>query len=394
MTEIIIFYIFAANIFSMTNISRATENLFYKKLKPNKVLVLLGARRVGKSYLIKKIRDQYKEKVLYLNGDDLDSHALLEKRNIENYKQILAGVTLLIIDEAQEIPEIGKKLKLMIDEIIGLKIIITGSSAFDINNRIGEPLVGRMTILNLYPISQHELLKHETFLETRSRLEERLIYGSYPELLSLKSHDDKIEYIRNLIHSYLLKDILAYEGIKKSDKIIALLQKLAFRVGSEISVDSLGRELQISKNTVDKYLDLFSKVFIVFSVSGFSRNRDNEITKMKKWYFMDNGIRNGLILNYSPLSLRTDVGALWENYLQAERVKYLSHIEYFPHQYFWRTHSKQEVDRIEIYNDKISAFEYKWQEVKVKIPPQFLNAYPEASFEVINTENYLKFISD
>ena len=376
----------------MLSISRAAEDILYKKLKPNKALVLLGARRVGKSHLIKKIKEKFKGNILYLNGDDLDSHALLEKRNIENYKQVLGGIQLLIIDEAQEIPDIGKKLKLIIDEIIGIKIIITGSSAFDINNRIGEPLVGRLTIINLYPISQFELSKHENILETKSRLEERLIYGSYPELLSLKSHEEKIEYIRNLIHTYLLKDVLAYEGIKKSDKIIALLQKLAFRVGQEISVESLGRELQISKNTVDKYLDLFSKVFIVYSTSGFSRNRDNEITKMKKWYFMDNGIRNGLIVNFSPLSLRTDVGALWENYLQAERVKILSHKEFFPQMYFWRTHSKQEIDHIEIYNDDISAFEYKWQDVKAKIPPQFEKSYPNAKFEVINKDNYLNYI--
>jgi predicted AAA+ superfamily ATPase len=190
----------------------------------------------------------------------------------------------------------------------------------------------------------------------------------------------------------LLRDILAFEGIKKRDKIIALLQMIAYRTGSEISLESIGRELQISKNTVEKYLDLFSKVFIIYSVSGFSRNRDNEITKMKKWYFVDNGIRNAIINSFNPLNMREDKGSLWENYLNSERIKMLHYKEIQVLDYFWRTHTKQEIDRIEVANEKIAAFEYKWGNSKVKIPTEFAKSYPNAMFEVINQDNYLDYI--
>ena len=231
---------------------RSLEDTIYRKLAPNKVLILLGTRRVGKSYLLKKIRENINLSYLYLNGEDIQTHAVLDVRSAENYKSLLGGRSLLIIDEAQDIPDIGKKLKLMVDEIENLRIIITGSSSFDINNKAGEPLVGRMTVLNMFPMAQSELSVHENIFETKSRLEDRLIYGSYPELLSLQGQNEKREYLRDIIHAYLLKDILAYEGIKRSDKILALLQKISFRVGSEISLEAFGRELQISKNSVER----------------------------------------------------------------------------------------------------------------------------------------------
>lgn len=281
----------------------------------------------------------------------------------------------------------------MIDTIDGLKIIASGSSAFELNNQIGEPLVGRMYSFELFPLSQMEFSMIENFAETKGKLEERLIFGGYPELLHLENMQQKQDYLKELVHSYLLKDILTFEGIKKRDTILALLQKLAFRTGSEISLEALGKELQISKNTVEKYLDLFKKVFIVYDVKGFSRNRDNEITKMKKWYFVDNGIRNALISNFNPLNLREDVGRLWENYLQAERLKKIHYTQMNVDSYFWRTHTQQEIDRIETKNDKINAFEYKWKSGKTKIPSQFSSAYPNADFSVIDKENYLDFIT-
>ena len=374
-------------------IKRYIEQQLIDQIRPNKVIILMGARRVGKTELLKSIREKIKEKIFFLNGDDIVTHNLLEVQSTINYQAMLGDINFLMIDEAQEIPLIGKKLKLMVDTIPGLKVIVSGSSAFEINNQIGEPLVGRMNILNLFPLAQLEFSQVEDIVATRGQLEERLIFGGYPELLHLNNRNEKINYLKTLVHAYLLKDILAFEGIKKRDKIIALLQKLAYRTGSEISLENLGKEIQISKNTVEKYLDLFTKVFICYNVPGFSKNRDNEITKMKKWYLMDNGIRNALINDFNPLNARNDVGSLWENYLNGERIKKIQYQKMDVMQYFWRTHSKQEIDRIEQHNNEISAFEYKWGKDAVKTPSEFVDAYPTASFNIINRENYLDFIA-
>jgi len=373
-------------------IKRILDDTLRKALKPNKVLVLLGPRRVGKTELLKKFASESNEQVLFLNGDDIQTHNFLEQRSSENYKRLLGDIRFLIIDEAQEIEDIGHKLKLMVDTIDGLKVLISGSSAFEINNQVGEPLVGRMTVLKLYPLAQLEFQQYENLIETRGRLEDRLIYGGYPELIHLGSNQEKEKYLKDIVYAYLLKDILAFEGIKKRDKILALLQIMAYRIGSEISLEGIGNELQISKNTVEKYLDLFSKVFIIYPVSGFSRNADNEITKKKKWYFLDNGIRNSLINHFNPLNMREDAGKLWENYLNIERIKKLDYQDYFVSDYFWRTTTRQEIDRIEERNAKIEAFEYKWGNKGLTTPTQIVKNYPEAKFTVINQDNYLDYI--
>ena len=373
-------------------IYRITLDIILKKIQPNKVIILLGARRVGKTKLIEKLIEETNEKHLFLNGDDVETHNLLAVQSTANFKRLLGDTEFLIIDEAQEIPNIGKKLKLMVDTIPDLKVLVTGSSAFEINNQLGEPLVGRMKTINLYPISQIEYSKTENFLQTKNNLEERLIFGGYPELSKIINREDKINYLKEIVNTQLLRDIFAFEGIKKRDKIIALLQMIAFRTGSELSLESVGRNLQISKNTVEKYLDLFSKVFIIYSVSGFSKNRDNEITKMKKWYFVDNGIRNAIINSFNSLNMREDVGKLWENYLNSERIKKMSYQENHVFDYFWRTHTKQEIDRIEIKNENIQAFEYKYGKTKFKVPTEFSKSYPEATFEIINQDNYLDYI--
>ena len=373
-------------------IYRITLDIILKKIQPNKVIILLGARRVGKTKLIEKLIEETNEKHLFLNGDDVETHNLLAVQSTANFKRLLGDTKFLIIDEAQEIPNIGKKLKLMVDTIPDLKVLVTGSSAFEINNQLGEPLVGRMKTINLYPISQIEYSKTENFLQTKNNLEERLIFGGYPELSKIINREDKINYLKEIVNTQLLRHIFAFEGIKKRDKIIALLQMIAFRTGSELSLDSVGRGLQISKNTVEKYLDLFSKVFIIYSVSGFSKNRDNEITKMKKWYFVDNGIRNAIINSFNSLNMREDVGKLWENYLNSERIKKMSYQENHVFNYFWRTHTKQEIDRIEIKNENIQAFEYKYGKTKFKVPTEFSKSYPEATFEIINQDNYLDYI--
>jgi uncharacterized protein len=375
-------------------IERYYETAIFKYLKPNKVLVLLGARRVGKTKLIEKVISQTQEKIIYLNGDDIETHNVLEIQSTANFKRLLGDCKFLVIDEAQDIPNIGKKLKLMVDTIPDLKVLITGSSAFEINNQIGEPLVGRMTTLYLYPVAQLEFANHENYVQTKNNLEERLIFGSYPELSSLVNKEDKINYLKEIVNTQLLRDILAFEGIKKRDKIIALLQIIAFRVGSEISLESIGRELQISKNTVEKYLDLFTKVFVIYSVSGFSRNRDNEITKMKKWYFVDNGIRNAIINSFNSLNMREDSGKLWGNYLNSERIKMLHYKNKHKLDYFWRTHTKQEIDRIEEADGKIEAYEYKWGKIKTKTPTEFAKSYPDALFQIINQDNYLDYITE
>lgn len=374
-------------------ITRAIEKQIIQKLKPNKVVMIVGARRVGKTELIKRLLKNVKEKVLILNGDDLDTLNALKIKSTANYKRLLGDTKLLIIDEAQEVPDIGAKLKLMIDTIDGLKIIATGSSVFDLNNKLGEPLVGRKTTFNLYPLAQLEYSKTENFFETKSKLEDRLIFGSYPELEQLPNRQDKIDYLKEQVNSYLLKDILAFEGIQKREKIVSLLKILAFRIGSEISLEAIGNELQISKNTVEKYLDLFSKVFIVTKLTGFSRNLDNEITKKNKWYFMDNGIRNAVINNFNLLDNRDDKGQLWENYLNYERIKFLNYSNINYSDYFWRTHSKQEIDRIEESNGKITGYEYKWNTTaKQKTPSLFLKAYPKSHVQFIHPDNYLDFI--
>jgi hypothetical protein len=347
---------------------------------------------VGKTELLKKFASETNEKVLFLNGDDIQTHNFLEQRSSENYKRLLGDIRFLIIDEAQEIEDIGRKLKLMVDTIDGLKVLISGSSAFEINNQVGEPLVGRMTVLKLYPLAQLEFQQYENLIETRGRLEDRLIYGGYPELIHLGSNQEKEKYLKEIVYAYLLKDILAFEGIKKRDKILALLQIMAYRIGNEISLEGIGNELQISKNTVEKYLDLFSKVFIIYPVSGFSRNADNEITKKKKWYFQDNGIRNALINHFNPLNMREDAGKLWENYLNIERIKKLDYQDYYVSDYFWRTTTRQEIDRIEERNAKIEAFEYKWGNKVLKAPSQFVKNYPDAKFTVIGQDNYLDYI--
>ena len=377
----------------MEFINRSLDQIIRNYLFPNKVVILLGARRVGKTELIKHIISSVDEKLMVLNGEDQDVQAALSDRSVRNYKQFLSDTKLLVIDEAQVIPEIGIKLKLMIDTIEGLKILVTGSSVFDLDNQLGEPLVGRSYTFRLYPLAQMELSEKENYIETKGNLSNRLIYGSYPELEQLKSNSEKEKYLKEQVNSYLLKDILTFEGIKKRDKIVSVLRLIAFRVGSEISIESLGSDLDLNKATVEKYLDLLSKVFIIHNVRGFSRNLDNEITKKSKWYFYDNGIRNALINNFNPIELRDDVGKLWENYLISERLKLQEYTQIYTANFFWRTHTQQEIDWIEDRGGHLFAYEFKWNEnKKSKIPTLWQKSYPESTFEVINKHNYLDFI--
>jgi len=343
--------------------------------------------------MLKSIYSDYSDDALILQGEDLRVQELLKDRSIKNYERLITDKKILMIDEAQVIPDIGNILKLMIDNIEPLTIIVTGSSSFDLQNSSGQPLVGRNLDYQMFPIAQCELSESENLLDTRNNLDERLIYGSYPELWHLKTLEEKQNYLKQLVENYLLKDILMYENVLGSDILYKLLQLLAFQCGNLVSVNELGNTLQISKNTVDRYLDLLSKVYIIFPISGYSKNLRKEITKSKKWYFYDNGIRNALINNFNILSQRNDVGQLWEQYFISERIKYNSSQLYYPQYYFWRTYDGQEIDLLEIDNyQNIKARETKWKSDKAKIPAAFAKAYPDAEFTLINQNNYLDSI--
>ncbi len=379
----------------MNFLERGIDTLFSKRVLPNKVLILLGARRVGKTAFIKNyLATIPKENYLHLNGEDIQDADLLKERSVANYKRLLNKVKLLVIDEAQNIPDIGLILKLIVDSIDDIKVIATGSSVFDLSNKLGEPLVGRKNTIYLFPLAQMEFAKYENFKETTQKLEERMLFGSYPELEQYLDWEEKINYLKEIMNSYLLKDILVYEGIKQSNKILDLLKLIAFQIGQEVSLQELARQLGISKNTVESYLDLLSKVFVIYKVPGFSKNLRKEVTKSNRWYFYDNGIRNAIIANFSRLDSRTDVGALWENYLASERIKNQNYTQKTVSNYFWRTYDQQELDWLEEENGILRGYEFKWNENrKAKIPTAFAKAYPEASFEVINKQNYLDFIT-
>lgn len=375
--------------------NRAIVQEFNRKLLPNKVLILLGARRVGKTELITNyLQTIPSNSYLKLNGEDIKDANLLKERSVSNYQRLLLNIDLLVIDEAQIIPDIGLILKLIVDSIPGIKIIATGSSIFDLNNNLGEPLVGRKNTLYLFPLAHIEFAPYENYKQTTENLEQRLLFGGYPELEQYTDWEDKKEYLYEIINSYLLKDILIFDGIKHSDKIYDLLRLIAYEVGKEVSLLELATQLQMSKNTVANYLDLLSKVFVVFKVEGFSRNLRKEIVKSSRWYFYDNGIRNGIINNFNRLDSRADIGDLWENYLASERVKKQNYQKIKAKNYFWRTYDQQELDWLEEKGEEIAGFEFKWSETKkVKIPAAFAKAYPDATFEVINKSNYLDFIT-
>jgi len=378
----------------MSHLKREIEFKLDKLLKPNKVLVLLGARRVGKTELLKSILSKTKEPYILLNGEDAKSVAVLKERSVENYKSLLGDIRLFVIDEAQAIPEIGQILKLMIDEIKGLKIIATGSSVFDLENKLGEPLTGRDITVKLFPFAQLEFDRNENGFETRARLDERLVLGTYPELQNISGREEKVDYLNRLVSSYLIRDLISFEGLKKSDKIISLLQLIAFQIGKEVSLSELGKQLGIDKNTVERYLDLLTKVFVLYKVKAFSRNHRKEISKSSRWYFQDNGIRNALIANVNRMNLRNDQGDLWENYLVTERIKYQSYKGMLVNNYFWRTYSQQEVDWVEERGGKIYGYEFKWNSNKIKgAPIAWKKMYPDAEFKTIHPGNYLEFIT-
>ena len=361
-------------------------------LQPGKVVILYGARRVGKTTLVKKFLEG-ENNALFVTGEDIFIQRHLSSSSIEKLSAFIGDHDLLVIDEAQHIPDIGRNLKLIVDHLPHLRIIATGSSTFELAKQIGEPLTGRKFTLKLYPLSQIELNQVENASEVTALLDSRLIYGSYPEIINIKSNTSKMDYLQELVSSYLLKDILSFEGVKKSKKLVDLLILLALQIGCEVSHSEIATKLGINKITVERYLDLLEQVFVITNLRGFSRNLRKEVTKSSKYYFCDNGIRNALINNFNPLNRRDDQGALWENYLVMERIKKQEYTRLWSHNYFWRTYDQKEIDWIEEREGNLFAFEFKWNHTKVSAPKLWNETYPKSFFECVNQENYLSFIS-
>lgn len=387
------FNTFAFGLKRITMINRDIIKTISSYIQTGKVVLIYGSRRVGKTVLLQQLTADNSAKNSFMNGESMDTELILANRTISNYRQTFSGTDTLVIDEAQNIPEIGKCLKLIVDEVDGIKILASGSSSFDLQNKAGEPLVGRSTIFRLYPISVGELKQKWSNLEIIQHLDDLLVYGSYPEIFSLDSNEKKQRYLTDLAQAYLLKDILSLDGIKNSGKMANLLRLVAYQVGSIVSYDELARQLGLSRNTVEKYLDLLTKVFILYKMPAYTINPRKEISKACKWYFFDNGIRNALIGDYNPLSVRKDTGHLWENFLMSERIKAYNNIGKNCDLYFWRNYSQQEIDLVENVDGKLSAFEFKWASNTAKEPNDFKMNNADVPFTVVNRQNFMDFCS-
>lgn len=360
------------------------------KLFMRKAIILLGPRQVGKTTLLQQIAKN-NEKVLWINADNIADREIFNNASGTRLKALFGNHKIVIIDEAQRISDIGIKLKLITDELKDIQLIASGSSSFDLANSINEPLTGRKFEYRMFPLSFSELADNTNLLEELKMLNHRLVFGSYPDLINNPGNEKEI--LQQLTNSYLYKDILEWNKIKKSDKIIKLLQAISFQVGNQVSYNELGQTVGLNSETVESYINLLEQSFVVFKLSSFSRNLRNELKKSNKIYFFDNGIRNTLIANFNPVTLRNDVGALWENYLISERLKHCEYNKIYSNKYFWRTHSKQEIDYIEEREGKLFAFEFKWNKnKKTNIPLAFKNAYEKAEFMTITPDNYEKFI--
>ena len=363
-------------------------------LKPNKVLFILGSRQAGKTTLLKKFLSENKDKFRYKldSGDDINLHAVLGSSDFKKIIEYAKGYDLIAIDEAQKIKGIGQGLKILVDQVPNLKAIVTGSSSFELAGQIGEPLTGRKITLALYPLSQIEMGNIYNDYELKSRLDDYLIYGAYPDVLTNEFINDKKRILEELVGSYLLKDILELEKVKSSKLLLDLLRLLAFQIGSEVSLSELGKQLGIDGKTVARYLDLFEKSFVIINIRGFSRNLRKEITRKSKYYFLDNGIRNAIIANFNPLEIRDDIGKLWENFLVVERIKKQSYHQIYANNYFWRTWNQKEIDWVEERDGKLFGYEFKWKSKPLKAATAWSENYPDASLEIIDKENYLEFV--
>jgi predicted AAA+ superfamily ATPase len=366
-------------------IHRILQKSLEEQLFKGKTILLIGARQTGKTHLVKTIIKKYEG--AYYNCEIQEVKDLLESTSITTLARLVPESKLVVFDEAQDIDDIGKKLKILHDEIDGLQIIATGSSSFDLLNKASEPLTGRSREYLLYPLSMQEIIDDAGIVYTKGKIADLLVFGSYPEVYNTESIDGKIEALTNISNNYLYKDTLRYEDIKKPLVFKKLLTILALQVGSEVSLNKLSNEVNVSIQTVEKYLDILEKNFIVFSLMSFSRNISKEISKSRKYYFYDLGIRNSIINNFNQMSLRQDAGQLWENFCIIERKKFNHYSKLHKNLYFWRTYDQQEIDLIEEYGGVLSTFEFKYKADKAKFPKIFSDTYQGSSFKLINQKN-------
>ena len=357
-----------------------------------KAIVLLGARQVGKTTLLKSVIKEQLAEVLYLNCDEPQTVSTLSNRNLRELQLLVGENKFIVIDEAQKVDNIGLTLKLIVDNISGVQVIATGSSAFELRNRLNEPLTGRKFEYYMYPISTNEIYKSTGYMDVKRLLETRLIFGSYPDVLS--NEGDAQQLLLSLTDSYLYKDVLAMDNVRKPGLLNRLLQALAFQVGSEVSYNELAQTIGSDNKTVERYVDLLEKCFVIFRLNGLTRNLRNELKKAKKIYFYDNGVRNAVIQQFAPLSIRNDVGQLWENFFISERIKRNHYTGHYCNTYFWRTKAQQEIDYIEECDGSMTAFEMKWNPNKGKtaFPNSFLDAYTINETVVVTPDNYLDWL--
>ena len=373
-------------------IKRVVLDRIKLRMKDNKVLILYGPRQTGKTTILHILSESLDTKIKWWNGDEPDHRIQLQDATSTELRSMIGNSKLVFIDEAQRIENIGLSIKLIVDNMKDVKLIATGSSAFELANKISEPLTGRKWEFSLYPFSHKELVEHSNSEDERRLLERRLIYGYYPDVVN--NPGDESNLLRELADSYLYKDILTWERIQKPEKLERLLRALALQLGSEVSYNELAQICGIDNETVEKYISLLEKAFIVFRLNSFSRNLRNELKKSRKIYFYDNGIRNAIISQFNPLELRSDTGQLWENFLISGRLKMLSNAGVHRNRFFWRTSAQQEIDLIEETSGMISAYEFKWNiQKKALISKAFTNAYPDATILVVTPGNYEQFLS-
>lgn len=371
-------------------IPRLLEQQIQRKLFKGKAIIIYGARQVGKSSLLRQMFDNQPD-VIWIDGDLAETQLLFENLSVSTAKMLIGKAKILIIDEAQSIVNIGLKLKVFTDHFNELQVIATGSSSFDLANKIVEPLTGRIWEYKLYPLSFAEMANYNNLLEEHQQLQKRLVWGYYPEVIC--KEEDALEILKLLTTSYLYKDVLRWENLKKSDKIVRLLIALAFQVGSQVSYTELGKLCGLDKKTVEKYVILLEQAFVIFRLPSLHRNMRKELKFSKKIYFYDNGLRNALISNLNPITIRQDAGALWENFLMSERLKRNHYAHYYAQSYFWRTQQQKEIDLIEELNGNFYAYEFKWNvKKKSHIPSDFAAAYPHATYQYITPQNYLDFL--
>ncbi len=364
-------------------------------LQPGKVLALYGPRRAGKTTLLSDfLQNWHGGRYFYGTGEDRSVKEVLESSDVGLIRGAFSGYELVVIDEAQALAKVGAGLKLLVDSLPEVKVIASGSSSFQLASDLGEPLTGRRRTATLYPVSAMELAGDLGNMALRQRLDELLVYGSYPEILTTENLHDKADALRELCDAYLFKDILAFERLRNADKIHRLLSLLVFQVGKEVSITELGTGLGLNRLTVERYLDLLEKTFVIFRVPGFSRNLRSEVTKTSRYYFRDNGIMNTVINNFNPLSLRNgnDVGALWENFIVSERMKKQEYQRMHSNNYFWRTYERQEIDLVEEHDGRLFGYEIKYNKSSTSAPPLWRENYPDAAFQVISRKNFTDFI--